>query len=111
MNKNILSLLEIKKFSMILLLISILVILPRIHTLFIDIYNGDEANYSSHALIMLDDGIPYKDFVEKKPPLIYFIYYITFAIFGISLKAVHFIVILTTILCSIFIYFTCSINI
>jgi 4-amino-4-deoxy-L-arabinose transferase-like glycosyltransferase len=63
-------------------------ILTRVQTLFVPFYNGDEANYAGHALVMLGGGLPYVGFVEKKPPLIYALYWLVFHV-AHSLPLVH----------------------
>jgi 4-amino-4-deoxy-L-arabinose transferase-like glycosyltransferase len=70
-------------------LLAAVVLTLRLQTLAVELYNGDEANYAGHALVMLDGGVPYVDFVEKKPPLIYGLYWASFRALGISLRMVH----------------------
>ncbi|MDH4127187.1 MAG: glycosyltransferase family 39 protein [Spirochaetota bacterium] len=66
----------------------------RIPTLCIEIFNGDEANFGTTAMVILNGGIPYVDFLEKKPPLIYYIYAFTFKIFTTDIRFVHFVTLL-----------------
>jgi 4-amino-4-deoxy-L-arabinose transferase-like glycosyltransferase len=74
-------------------MVAVALVAVRLQTLFIEFYNGDEANYAGHALVMLGGGVPYVDFVEKKPPLIYCFYWLLFGGFGPSLRLVHFVTI------------------
>ena len=46
----------------------------RLPTNRVDILNVDEADFVVEASALLDGGRPYIDFVEKKPPLIYYLY-------------------------------------
>lgn len=66
-----------------------LIFVTRFITLIHPVFNGDETNYLAHALIMKNGGIPYVDFVEKKPPLIYIFYTLSTILFGPSLLHVH----------------------
>lgn len=62
----------------------------RLPTLFVEVFNGDETHYATAAMVILDGGIPYVDFVDKKPPLLYYIYAFTFKIFGVvDIRFVH----------------------
>ncbi|MEW6534074.1 MAG: hypothetical protein AB1454_00465 [Candidatus Auribacterota bacterium] len=50
----------------------------------------DEALYAEIANVILDGGIPYRDAWEQKPPGIYYLYAMVFALFGRNnLIAVH----------------------
>jgi 4-amino-4-deoxy-L-arabinose transferase-like glycosyltransferase len=69
-------------------LVAAALLATRLQTLFISFYNGDEANYAGHALVMLGGGLPYVGFVEKKPPLIYALYWLVFHV-AHSLPLVH----------------------
>ena len=46
----------------------------RLPNLYVPILNVDEADFVIEAGSLLDGGRPYVDFVEKKPPLIYFLF-------------------------------------
>jgi 4-amino-4-deoxy-L-arabinose transferase-like glycosyltransferase len=71
------------------LLLVAAVVAVRLQTLFIEVYNRDEACHVAHALVMLRGGVPYVDFVEKKPPLIYCFYWLAVAVFGPDLRPIH----------------------
>ncbi len=86
------------------LFIFIVLAILRLLTVFIDVFNGDEANYAGHALVILDGGIPYVDFVEKKPPLVYYFFGLSFQFFGINLKIVHLLTIFWVYLTAIYIF-------
>jgi 4-amino-4-deoxy-L-arabinose transferase-like glycosyltransferase len=46
----------------------------RLPTNGVQILNVDEADFAVEAGVLLDGGRPYVDFVEKKPPLVYYLY-------------------------------------
>lgn len=86
--------------------IAALLLILRFQTFLHEIYNGDEANFATHAMVILDGGWPYVDTVEKKPPLIYLFYTLFFWIFGNDVRAVHFGVTLCILVASFFSYLT-----
>jgi 4-amino-4-deoxy-L-arabinose transferase-like glycosyltransferase len=50
----------------------------------------DEGCYAGIAAILMDGGLPYRDAVENKPPGIFYIYLLTFLLFGkYNMQAVH----------------------
>lgn len=46
----------------------------RLPTNGVQILNVDEADFAVESGVLLDGGRPYVDFVEKKPPLVYYLY-------------------------------------
>lgn len=90
------------KYPIVVLFLVVLAL--RFQTFFQPVYNGDEANYAGHAQMLLEGGIPYVDFVEKKPPLIYLFYGIIFYLFGPSLEAVHLVTAGWIFLCALTIF-------
>jgi 4-amino-4-deoxy-L-arabinose transferase-like glycosyltransferase len=88
----------------ILFLIALAVVLVRLQTLWIETYSPDESNYAGGALVMLDGGVPYVDFVEKKPPLTYYFVYASFALFGPRMGAVHALTIVWVFLTALVLY-------
>lgn len=97
-----LKLLNIQNTLLLKILIIIICVFPYLQTLYFDFYNGDEANYSAHAMLILKGSIPYKDFIEKKPPLIYYTYYIIYNIFGNNIHFIHLLSILVVLVSAYF---------
>lgn len=80
-----------KKYILVLILVTITL---RLITFAFPYVNIDETDYSLAARIILDGGLPYKDFLIYQPPVIYYIYTLGFWISGgINLFAVHIITI------------------
>lgn len=74
----------------IVLLIAVLLRLP---VFFFPYVNIDENEYAVAARIILDGGLPYRDFLIYQPPAIYYLYAAAFWLFGtIQLWAPHLLV-------------------
>jgi 4-amino-4-deoxy-L-arabinose transferase-like glycosyltransferase len=68
----------------------LLIFASRIPTLRAPILNIDEADFAVQSAVMLNGGIPYVDFVEKKPPMTHAAYSIAFLVGGMwNMQAVH----------------------
>ncbi len=93
-----------------ILLIILTTLLFRLPTLFIEVFNGDETHYATAAMVILKGGLPYVDFVDKKPPLLYYIYAVTFKIFWKDIRFVHFVALLFIFATSYFIYRILKLN-
>jgi 4-amino-4-deoxy-L-arabinose transferase-like glycosyltransferase len=52
-------------------------------------FERDEGEYANIAQRMLVGDVPYRDAFDQKPPGVFLIYLITFALFGQSVQAVH----------------------
>ncbi len=101
MNKLLMWFQDRKKLILLIILTTLLFRLP---TLFVEVFNGDETHYAAAAMVILDGGLPYVDFVDKKPPLLYYIYAVTFKIFWNDIRFVHFVVLLFVFATSYIIY-------
>jgi dolichyl-phosphate-mannose-protein mannosyltransferase len=78
----------------VLLLLSAIVLL-RASTLVIPIFNSDEAYIAMQAQVLGDGGQLYRDIADRKPPLVQYIYAVTFMLCGSDdLIAVHVVAIL-----------------
>jgi 4-amino-4-deoxy-L-arabinose transferase-like glycosyltransferase len=59
-----------------------LTVLTRLPALFYPRAIDDEAVYSVVANVMLAGGLPYRDAIERKPPLLFVVYWAVFRLFG-----------------------------
>lgn len=75
--------------AILLLLVIVFSILIRLPYLSVPL-ERDEGGYAYIAWGMEHGEIPYRDIFDNKPPLIYFIYLLTFKVFGYSVEAIHF---------------------
>ena len=59
----------------------------------------DEGSHAAHAVAMMNGGLPYVDFAaDNKPPGIFYIYYVTFLLFGkYNMFAIHMMAFLCTL--------------
>ena len=79
-----------KKHLLFILLLFLLMILTRYPSFMHPLMDIDEGSYAAVASKMLDGGEPYKDGVENKTPIIFYIYYFIFYIFGnYNMLAIH----------------------
>jgi hypothetical protein len=66
-----------------------LTLLLRAPALWTPVLDPDEAGHAVGALVWLDGGVPYVDYVDNKQPLVYVAFAAVFALCGPSLVAVH----------------------
>ena len=93
----------------VLILTLLLIFSSRIITFFTPILNIDESDFAVQTAVWLNKGIPYIDFVEKKPILIHMAYAIPFHIFGVwNMTAVHIFFALIVMTTGLIIYATVS---
>jgi 4-amino-4-deoxy-L-arabinose transferase-like glycosyltransferase len=59
-----------------------LTVLTRLPALLYPRAIDDEAVYGVVAWVMLEGGLPYRDAIERKPPLLFAVYWAVFALFG-----------------------------
>ncbi len=89
----------------VLLIISFIVFIFRLPTLFNDYYNTDEIILAIQGTEILEGGIPYKDYVNHKLPLMDYIYAFIFFFFGSNnLYAIHMITIFIVVFTSFYLY-------
>ncbi|MDD5259304.1 MAG: glycosyltransferase family 39 protein [bacterium] len=86
MNKKVFTVLSL----LLVIAFSILIRLPYLSVPL----ERDEGGYAYIAWGIEHGEIPYRDSFDHKPPLIYFIYLLTFKVFGYSVEAIHFFLIL-----------------
>ena len=68
----------------------ILVVIALLHLQYLDIpLERDESLYAYFGKIALGGGIPYYDFYEMKPPMLFYSYALLIAVFGYSATGVH----------------------
>ena len=58
----------------------------------------DQGAYAYIADLMMQGGVPYRDAWDLKPPAVYFVYWLAFALFGRSEFAVRLLDVLYTLL-------------
>lgn len=75
-----------RRFWLLLLALTALLRAPALYT---EVLDTDEAGHAVHSWVWMDGGTPYVDFVDNKQPLLYAAYAATFAVFGRTLLAVH----------------------
>ena len=94
------------RLSLILLIgIFALICWMRIPYISVPVLIVDEALYSEIANTILDGGLPYKDAWEQKPPGIYYLYAVVFALLGRNnLIAIHWMACLAVIFTSLGLY-------
>lgn len=86
---------DAKKNGLYVVSIVLVVVLLRLPTFLYSYVNIDETDYTLAAQIILDGGLPYRDFLIYQPPLIYYIYALGFLLTGgIHLSGAHIITIL-----------------
>jgi len=79
-----------KCFILILFGILTLNVVLRLLSLLVPVWNGDEAVSATVAHAILDGGVPYRDGVDHRGPITYYIYALIFAIFGRdNMLAIH----------------------
>lgn len=83
---------RLNTFSLFLICLVISIIFRAI-TLKGFIIQVDESDFSAQGALWAHGGIPYLDFVEKKPPLSYAFYALTFKLFSWNLTSVHLVMI------------------
>ncbi len=71
------------------LLIASILIVSRLPTLFIQVFDLDETVHATAGWAWAHGGIPYIDFVDHKPPLQWFFYRLAFEVFPFDLRFVH----------------------
>lgn len=71
-----------KKYWPILILIILLSVALRAPTFLTDFVNIDENEYAMAAQKILDGGLPYKDFLIYQPPVIFYVYALSFWLTG-----------------------------
>jgi len=79
----------VKPFYWVLIIFSTAFIL-RIPAFFNPIVDEDEAWYAVAANVINHGGLVYKDAVDLKPPLLFYIYALQFSIFGNDMRLLHF---------------------
>jgi len=79
----------VKPFYWVLIIFSTAFIL-RIPAFFNPIVDGDEAWYAVSANVINHGGLIYKDAVDLKPPLLFYIYALQFSVFGNDMRLLHF---------------------
>lgn len=90
------------RFFLFLLLSSFFLRISSLYYTFLDI---DESQFAGFAHVLMDGGLPYRDSLDTKPPLIYLFYTICFFIFGTySMWGVHLVTILWSLAVSIVLY-------
>jgi 4-amino-4-deoxy-L-arabinose transferase-like glycosyltransferase len=67
-------------------------------------FTRDQGAYAYIADLMMKGGVPYRDVWDLKPPAIYFVYWVAFALFGRSEVAVRFLDVLYALLSAVSIY-------
>lgn len=91
--------------SFLFILLILIIIFFRIPSFQANFFDNDEAIYGAVAVSLMHDGILYKDAVDPKPPLIYFIYAICFKLFGVgNMFSIHFITLIVVVLTSFVIF-------
>ncbi|OGQ07499.1 MAG: hypothetical protein A3G32_01055 [Deltaproteobacteria bacterium RIFCSPLOWO2_12_FULL_40_28] len=76
-----------KHFFILLFILNFLLHLPCFFYTFLDV---DESQFAGFAHTLMEGGLPYKDSVDTKPPLIYYFYKICFMLFGkYNMNGVH----------------------
>lgn len=89
--------------TVILILLSLLAVTPRLF--FIDVpFERDEGVYAYISDVIDRGGIPYRDAFDHKPPLIYYIYNVSFALFGHSIIAPRLMAILFTAIACLYVF-------
>lgn len=89
--------------SIILILLSLLAVTPRLF--FIDVpFERDEGVYAYISDVIDRGGIPYRDAFDHKPPLIYYIYNVSFALFGHSIIAPRLMAVLFTAIACLYVF-------
>lgn len=83
------------------LLISFLL---RSYSLYGEIIQIDEADFSAQGYLAAQGAIPYVDFVEKKPVLSYYFFALPFYFFGWNIIGVHILLIFWVSLTAFFLY-------
>src|SRR3990167_10618855 len=77
------------RFFIVLFFITLFLRLSSFYYTFLDV---DESQFAGFAHVLMDGGLPYKDSLDTKPPLIYLMYAACFFVFGkYSMVGVHFI--------------------
>lgn len=71
------------------LVVILLTLLLRAPALWVPVLDLDEAGHAVGALVWLEGGVPYVDYVDNKQPLAYAAFAAVFALCGPSLVAVH----------------------
>jgi 4-amino-4-deoxy-L-arabinose transferase-like glycosyltransferase len=92
--------------ALLLLLVMIFSILIRLPYLQVPL-ERDEGGYAYIAWRMEQGELPYRDIFDNKPPLIYFIYLLIFKVFGYSLGAIHFFLMIWVLAEAVLLYFFC----
>lgn len=83
---------SVLKYALLLLFLSLILRAPSLHYTFLDV---DESQFAGFAHTLLDGGLPYRDSLDTKPPLIYLFFAAIFSVFGkYNMAAVHAVTIL-----------------
>ena len=97
---------ERKKLLGLIALIVFFGFLLRIPYFFHVIQDFDEGCYAGIATVLMDGGLPYLNAVENKPPVIFYIYQLTFTLFGkYNMTAIHMVTFFCTLCTAIVLYF------
>jgi 4-amino-4-deoxy-L-arabinose transferase-like glycosyltransferase len=97
---------ERKKLLGLIALIVLFGFLLRSPYFFHVIQDFDEGCYAGIATVLMDGGYPYLHAVENKPPAIFYIYQLTFTLFGkYNMIAIHIVTFISTLLTGIILSF------
>ncbi len=100
---------EFKKTIVYITLIILCIAILRLPTIFCPFYNVDEGVSAVIGNTILDGGIVYRDAIDHRGPITYFIYALIFSLFGRNnMVAVHFSLILLILLISIILFLISS---